>query len=297
MAPNIEVRPGIILSSRRGAFMMRHWIGCLLWLVLSATGATAGGYDDFASGLSAANRGDTDQTITYMTSALTAGDLNAGLVPVAYLERAWAHMEKGDCPAGITDASAAIKLKPDYFEALFLRANADRCDGRDADAVADFTQVITMRPVDQAYWQRGLARWNLGDFQNAAADFSETASRAPKWPYPVIWFGLAKLRAGGFDSADFAKRYRDFGESDWPGPVFGLYESHTKPDDVVLAAGKSNDKAAKDNLCEAHFYIAEWRLTQNDASAAKPLLEDVRDTCRHDFIEYREALVELKRLK
>jgi lipoprotein NlpI len=276
--------------------MSRVWIGSLLWLVLSATGAAAaGGYDEFVSGIAAVNRDDDDQAIADMTSALAAGDLNASLVPVAYLERAQAHAEKGDCPAAVADASAAIKLKPDYFEAFWLRARADSCAGHDTEAVADFTQVIAMRPLDDAFWQRGLARWNLGDFQNAADDFSETASRSPKWPYPVIWFGLSKLRAGSFDGVDFAKRYQPFDDSDWPAPVFGLYESHAKPDDIVVAAGKT-DKAAKDNLCEAHFYVAEWWLAQKNTTAAKPLLEDARDNCPHNFIEYKAALVELKRL-
>jgi lipoprotein NlpI len=274
---------------------MRLGFGCLLALVLGTTGAIADGYDDFASGISAVNRGDNDQAVTYLTSALAAGDLNANLVPVAYLERARARAAKGDCPAAIADAGQAIQLKPDYYEAFALRAEVDRCAGKDSDAVADFTQVIAMRPVDGAYWQRGLARWNLGDFQNAADDFSTAASKSPKWPYPVIWFGLSKLRAGAFDGVDFAKRYESFGGSDWPGPVFELYETHAKPDDVILTAGKS-EKAAKDNLCEANFYVAEWWLVQKNAAAAKPLLEDVRDHCRRDFVEYREALVELKRL-
>jgi lipoprotein NlpI len=276
--------------------MIRLQLVCLISFVLSATGAMAGGYDDFASGISAINRGESDHAIAFLTSALAAGDLNAHLVPVAYLERARAYAEKGDCPAAITDASAAIALKSDYFEAFLLRANADRCTGRDADAVADFTRTIAMRPLDDAYWQRGLARWNLGDFQNAADDFSETASRSPKWAYPVIWFGLSKLRSGSFDGADFAKRYRSFDDGDWPAPVFGLYESHIKPDDVIVAAGKGDEKVAKDNLCEARFYVAQWWLAQKNTPAAKPLLESVRDTCRHDFIEYRQALVELKRL-
>jgi lipoprotein NlpI len=294
---NIEQPFGPFYLLRRGAFMLRLGYCCLLSLVLSATGAMAGGYDDFASGLSAVNRGDSDQAIAFLTSALAAGDLNANLVPVAYLERARAHFEKDDCAAAVADAGAALKMKPVYFEALLLRANAERCAGNDADAIADFAAVIAIRPVDEAYWQRAFARWNLGDFQNAADDFSTAASKSPEWAYPVIWFGLSKLRAGTFDGVDFAKRHHSFDSSEWPAPVFGLFESHIKPDDVVQTAGKSDEKTVKDNLCEAHFYVAEWWLVQNNIAAAKPLLENVRDTCRHDFVEYKEALVELRRLK
>lgn len=277
--------------------MPRFWIGGLLWLVLSATGATAGGYDDFVSGISAVNRGESDKAIGFFTTAVAAGDLNASLVPVAYLERARAHLEKGECAPAIADATAALKLKPDYFEAYQYRALANECAYMYSDVIADYTQVIAIRDLDGAYQQRALARWSVGDFENAAADFSVAASRSPKWAYPVVWYGLSKLRAGTFDGVDFAKRYQSFNLSDWPGPVFELYEGHAKPDDVLQAAGKGEAKVVKDDLCEAHFYIAEWWLVQKNKDAAKPLLENARDNCRHDFIEYRAALVELGRLK
>jgi lipoprotein NlpI len=277
--------------------MSRLWIGWLLGLVLSATGANAAGYDDFASGLSAVNRGDNDKAIGFFTSALAANDLNASLVPVAYLERARAHLDKEECAPAVADATAALKLRADYFEAYLLRATADRCARMDSEAIADFTQVIAKRDLDDSYWQRALARWNLGDFENASGDFATVAERAPKWPYPVLWFGLSKLRAGTFNGVDFNKKYQSFDASDWPGPVFELYQGKSKPDDVLQAAGKGDAKTAKDNLCEAHFYIAEWWLVQKNTDAAKPLLDDVQTNCRHDFVEYRAALVELGRLK
>jgi lipoprotein NlpI len=277
--------------------MRRLWTGGLLWLVLGVTGAHAAGYDDFASGLSAVNRGDNDKAIGFFTTALAAGDLNANLVPVAYLERARAHLDKAECAAAIADATAALKLKTDYFEGYQLRAVADRCARLDPEAIADFTQVIAIRDLDGAYWERAHARWNVGDFENAAADFSTAAERSPKWAYPVIWFGLSKLRAGTFDGIDYIMRYRPFHVSDWPGPVFQLYEGRAKPEDVLQAAEKGDAKAAKDNLCEAQFYVAEWWLVQKNAETAKPLLKGVQNSCRHDFIEYRAALVELGRLK
>jgi lipoprotein NlpI len=49
-------------------------------------------------------------------------------------------------------------------------------------------------------------------------------------------------------------------------------------------------------MCEANFYLAEWWLAKKGEETARPLLEDVRDNCRHDFIEYSAARAELTRL-
>ena len=105
--------------------MRRLWTGGLLWLALSATGASAAGYDDFASGLSAVVNGRSDKAIGFFTRALAAGDLNANLVPVAYLGRAQAHLFKNECDQAVADATSALKLKADNYEAYQLRGRAD----------------------------------------------------------------------------------------------------------------------------------------------------------------------------
>jgi tetratricopeptide (TPR) repeat protein len=282
------------MFSAGACFMTRLWFCCLLACVLSVAAARAAGYDDFASGMSAVNRGDNDQAIAFFTSALAAGDLSASLAPVAYLERARAHLAKDECPQAAADAAAALKAKPVYFEASLLKARADTCDGAQADVIADLTQVIAIRPFGEAYFERALARWSGGDFEGAAGDFSTASSLTPEWAYPVIWFGLSKQRAGTFDGADFAKRRQSFDGNDWPDPVLSLYEGKAKPDDVLAVAGKGD--AAKGNLCEAHFYIAEWWLIQKNADAARPLLQDAKSNCPRNFIEYRAAQAELGRL-
>jgi lipoprotein NlpI len=108
---------------------------------------------------------------------------------------------------------------------------------------------------------------------------------------------MSKLRAGTFDAADYTKKYPRFDMSDWPGPVFQLYAGHAKPEDVLQAAGRGDAMVAKNNLCEAQFYVAEWWLAQKNAAAAKPLLVNARDICLHGSIEHLGALVELGRLK
>ncbi|HTW36809.1 MAG TPA: tetratricopeptide repeat protein [Rhizomicrobium sp.] len=276
--------------------MARLLLGCLISLILSVSGAWAAGYDDFASGLSAINRGDDDQAITFFTSALAAGDLNARLVPIAYLDRGRAHWRKGKCTLAIADFSAAIKARPDYFDAYVGRGIADRCAGNDADAIIDFTQAVAKRPFADAYWQRGLARWDLGDLDGAAQDFSATVPLAPTWPYPALWFAMSKQRTGSFDGRDFASRIDGLDLHEWPGPALELFRGNATPDDVYRAAGEGDAKKTKGQLCEADFYVAEWWIVQKKPDAAKPLLMRARDNCPQDFTEYVAAAVELKRL-
>jgi lipoprotein NlpI len=277
--------------------MSRWWFCGLLWFVLGPGGAYAAGYDDFAQGLSAVNRGDNDRAIALFTSALAAGDLNPSLVPVAYLDRARAQIGKGDCAAAIADLTAALKLKTDYLDAMMARAHAERCAGDYSSAIADYSQTLTLKPTADVYWWRGLARWDAADFEGAANDFSTMAAASPKWSYPVLWFALSRLRTNTYDAGEVAKKTDSLDLDAWPGPLFGLISGKSKPDDIFRQAGDDDAQKAKDDLCEAKFYVAEWRLVQKDVTEAKALLEEARATCRHDFIEYDAANIELKRLK
>jgi lipoprotein NlpI len=271
-------------------------LGWLLGVCLGATGAAAAnGNDDIARGLSAVNRGDNDRAIYYFSSALSAGDLDVGLARIAHFDRARAYMNEEDCGPAVSDLTAAINLKSDDADDYMLRGRANRCAGRNADAIADYTEVIRTKPSGNAYWQRALARWNDGDFDGAATDCSAAMLFAPKWPYPVLWYAMAKLRTGKFDTSDLSARTQLLDLGPWPGSVFALYQGNARPEDVLEAADHSDAKSLSDNRCEAHFYVAEWWLSRKNAAAARSLLEDVSNNCRHDFIEYSAANAELKR--
>jgi len=264
---------------------------------LGATGVRAAGYDDFAQGLSAFNRGDNDRAIALFTSALAAGDLNANLVPVAYLDRARAQLIKGDCASAIPDLSAALKARPDNLEALHIRGDAERCAGSPESAIVDYTQAIALKPDASGYWGRGLSRWDIGDFADAATDFASAAARNPKWPYPILWFDMARFRAGAFGPAEVRESIANLNVDDWPGPLFDLFAGNATPDDVFHAAADGDPKIAADKRCEANFYVGEWWLLKKNPDAAKPLLQDAATNCRHDFVEYFAAATELKRIK
>jgi lipoprotein NlpI len=61
--------------------------------------------------------------------------------------------------------------------------------------------------------------------------------------------------------------------------------------DAVAAATTPEQK------CEAQFYSGEWQLLHHAKQPAQNALQTAVDTCPKDFVEYRGAVEELKRLK
>src|SRR5215831_16040781 len=93
-------------------------VACLVGIV---AGANAAAYDDFARGISANLQGDAALAVTSFSAALSAGDLNATLVPAAYRGRAIAYMRQGQCKAALADLDEFIRLKPGDAQGLELR--------------------------------------------------------------------------------------------------------------------------------------------------------------------------------
>lgn len=271
-------------------------LGCLLTLCAGATSALAAGNDDLTRGLSAVNHGDNGRAIVFFSSALASGNLEPSLAQIAYFDRARAYMNEEECGSAVSDLTSAISLKPDNADGYMMRGRANRCAGHYADAISDYTEVIRLAPSGNAYWQRALARYNQGDFEGAATDSSAAMLFAPRWPYPVLWYAIARMRQGKFEPSDLDGKTQMIDTNTWPGQVFLLYKGDVTPDDILRAAHSGDAKTERDNLCEAHFYLAEWWLAKKGVDSARPLLQDVRENCRHDFIEYSAAGAELARL-
>jgi tetratricopeptide (TPR) repeat protein len=258
--------------------------------------ARAAGYDDFNRGIAATNRGDSALAISSFTSALAAGDLNASLVPIAYLDRGLAYLRKGKCADAVTDLDAALKLKPDYLQALYARASGNICTGNLDAAISDIDAVLKVKPDSDGYTERAKVRWEQSNFTAAAADYEKALELQPKATYSVIWLEMSRMRGGIFDVAQMRRDMAGLAVAGWPSPVFNLYLGNVKPDFVNAAAASGDPQTAINWKCEANFYVAEWWLAQKNTDAAKPLLLEAQAKCPRDFVEYEGANVELKRL-
>ena len=54
---------------------------------------------------------------------------------------------------------------------------------------------------------------------------------------------------------------------------------------VFAAAGDGEDFLTRGRICEANFYVGEWRLQHHDPAAAQPMIRKAADDCPMDFVE------------
>jgi lipoprotein NlpI len=77
----------------------------------------------------------------------------------------------------------------------------------------------------------------------------------------------------------------------WPYPIVELFLGRKSLQAVETAASKPEER------WEAQFYIGEWQLLQRASAQAAKTLQTAADICPKDFVEYRGAMEELKRIK
>jgi lipoprotein NlpI len=258
---------------------VQRFLFAVLFLLACSADAVAAGYDDFARGTTANNQHDSDMAITALTAALSAGDLNPNLQPTAHYERAIAYMRKERCDLAKADADAALQAKPDYLNALLLRADANACLVYSEAAIADYSAALAQRDVAGAHFGRAIVLWQQSRFKDAAVDLVEAAKLAPKYPYGAIWLAIALPRADPSNVGAAKEALERVDDEDWPAPIVALYRGKAKPADVDAAASQGEAWTLPGQKCDADFYIGEWQLLLGDKAAAKLRLSSAASSC------------------
>jgi lipoprotein NlpI len=268
-----------------------------LFILSTAAAAFGAAYDDFARGLAANNRGDSPTAIEAFTKAIDAADLAPSLKPVAYYGRASANLRAGHCKESLADTDSALALKPDYYDAIVVRGEADVCLGNYEAAFAIYSDLLSTRPSAGLYSARGWVRWRLGAYADAASDFAQAAKLQRRNSYFVVWMALLQARAGAVDAQQIDEALSNVSETDWPGPVIGLFVGRRNPAEVTAAAQRGDADGLKGRQCESDFYTGEWQLVQKDEVAAKDLFNKAASSCPREYVEYYASKFELERLK
>ncbi len=264
--------------------------------------ASAAGYDDFMRAYALGRAGDTDHAIEAFSAALQAGDLAPTYVPAAHFGRAAAYARNGQCALAEADLDTALKLRPAYLEALVLRASVRDCQEKYEDARTDFDAAIKLNPTTDLYRDRAQFFWRHAKFDSAAADFLQAFDLSPvnryygaRRGFPLLWYAISAVRAGGFDAAAFAQRVDKADLDDWPQPLLEHFLGKLTAEQVYAKAASGDGVVPAQQKCEADFYLAEWQIGHGD-QAGKSRLQQARDECPHNFVEYHASQTELKRL-
>ena len=259
--------------------------------VIKLNADNSGGYALVANTLKAqllASRGDLDAAIAQYNDAIKL----APQQPSLYLDRADLWTRKGDTERALADYGEAIKIDPANAAAYNIRGDFHRSKGDYTNALANYDQAIQKQPDDlTGYSNRGLVRYYQGEFAKAVDDFKRIVDTQAN-PYSTLMLYLSRARAGRKEARDELSKSADkLNKEQWPYPVVELFLGRKQAAAVEAAAKTPGEK------CEAQFYVGEWQLTRNAKPAAQKALQSAADNCPKDFVEYRGAVEELKRLK
>lgn len=117
-------------------------------------------------------KGDNDQAIVDYTQAIT---LEHEPLSWVYNNRGLVYRKKGQYEQAIADYTKAIELKHEPLNwPYYNRANAYADQGAYDKAIVDYNEALRLDPTSvDAYYQRGLAYRQLGDTNQAMADFKK----------------------------------------------------------------------------------------------------------------------------
>jgi tetratricopeptide (TPR) repeat protein len=116
-------------------------------------------------------------------------------VKLAYYDKARAevlnnrsllHYVRGEYDAALADNTAALKLNDQMAEAIVNRGSIFLVQHRPQAAAANFERALTFNPAhaEKVYFNRAMAREEMGDLNGAYADYAQAAKFAPQWEQP-----------------------------------------------------------------------------------------------------------------
>jgi lipoprotein NlpI len=307
---------------------------CLLFVLLPAIPCHAQSNDDLKQ-CRENSQTNPDMALQHCSNAIQSGSLSPRDLAVAFNYRGNAYYWKGDYDHAIRDYDQAIRLNPNYANAMDglglaykFKGDFDHSiqiydqavrlsptstwvfSGRGATyfakgdydrAIEDFSQAIRLDPRNsQAFCGRGLAQFCLGNFALAQPDFTEALRQETNNIFFAVWLFLTESKGPNnlkLDQADLKKSVPHPETGQWPGFIAAFFLDMVPPDKVVSVAKSPYPGDPKIRLCEAYFYAGEHSLIGGNKVEAADYFQKSLDTGGTGAAEYQMAKEELRRLK
>ncbi len=114
------------------------------------------------------------------TKLIDAGGKSDEALAEIYRARGLAEAMLGRASEAMVDFSAALKLHPDWVQALIDRGNAQDDRGDQESAITDYDRAIALDPTAvAAYYNRGIAHLKQGAAEKAIADYDRVIELDP----------------------------------------------------------------------------------------------------------------------
>jgi tetratricopeptide (TPR) repeat protein len=93
---------------------------------------------------------------------------------------------RGEYGAALADNTAALKINDRMAEAIVNRGSIFLIQHRPQAAAANFDRALSFNPAhpEKVYFNRALAREDMGDLNGAYADYAQASKLAPQWEQP-----------------------------------------------------------------------------------------------------------------
>jgi tetratricopeptide (TPR) repeat protein len=151
------------------------------------SGAESAGYKCATAAASAQAKGAaTDGELASCTMAINLAGDDKDRLAAALTNRGVMHLARAEYGATIADSSAALQVDGKVAEALVNRGVALMLSSRPGDAVKDITAGLALAPshAERAYFNRAMAREDMGDLRGAYLDYRQAAKMDPSWDRP-----------------------------------------------------------------------------------------------------------------
>jgi tetratricopeptide (TPR) repeat protein len=153
----------------------------------SASLLASGTADSCAAASAAAQEGGrvTDAALANCSLAVKYA-IHDGARAEVLSNRSVLHYARGEYDAALADNTAALKLNDRMAEAIVNRGSIYLVQHRPQAAAANFDRALMFSPAhpEKVYFNRALAREDMGDLNGAYADYAQAAKLAPQWDQP-----------------------------------------------------------------------------------------------------------------
>ena len=159
-----------------------------------------------------------EQRFGACSDVIKSGTVSPEDKAAAYRTRAEARSEAGATADAIADFTSALALKPDSVAAFGGRARARLFAGDHDGAIADYSEALRLAPRSSSLLlERGHAHTARGDVDSAIADLSDAIRLDPKSASALNSRGLAWRRKG-----DLGRAHADFTAAIALNPIYAL---------------------------------------------------------------------------
>jgi lipoprotein NlpI len=174
-----------------------------------------------------------------------------------------------------------IAVMPEKVDLYSQRGDARFFQGKFADAVADYDQMVELDPkLETAHWRRGIAHFYAKDYKKAAHQFEIYHTFDDVDRENGIWRYLSQVKSLGRDKArEGLLKYAKDDREPFPA-VYKLFAGEIEPEQILAdinAAEITKEDRAK-RLFYAELYIGlNYFVDDEPAAAQEHLAEAVKN--------------------